>query len=89
MISKDARGFVLLSDVVPHIVQEIRYFSTFNFGAASILIDVADGQVALALLCQCCSANDAAIACQCVVLTVVEDYAARINILLYVDGGDI
>ena len=31
MISKDARGFVLLSDVVPHIVQEIRYYSTFNF----------------------------------------------------------
>ena len=31
MISKDASGFVLLSDVVPHIVQEIRYFSTFNF----------------------------------------------------------
>ena len=31
MISKDARGFVLLSDVVPHIIQEIRYFFTFNF----------------------------------------------------------
>ena len=31
MISKDPRGFVLLSDVIPHIVQEIRYFSTFNF----------------------------------------------------------
>ena len=31
MNSKDTRGFVLLSDVVPHIVQEIRYFSTFNF----------------------------------------------------------
>ena len=31
MVSKDAAGFVLLSDVVPHIVQEIRYFSTFNF----------------------------------------------------------
>ncbi len=27
----DAAGFVLLSDVVPSIVQEIRYFSTFNF----------------------------------------------------------
>ena len=27
----DASGFVLLSDFVPHIVQEIRYFSTFNF----------------------------------------------------------
>ena len=31
MPGKDASGFVLLSDVVPHIVQEIRYFSTFNF----------------------------------------------------------
>lgn len=31
MISKDARGFVLLSDVVPHIIQEIRYYSTYNF----------------------------------------------------------
>ena len=31
MIRRDAAGFVLLSDVVPHIVQEIRYFSTFNF----------------------------------------------------------
>ena len=31
MISKHSAGFVLLSDVVPHIVQEIRYFSTFNF----------------------------------------------------------
>ncbi|MCR5066826.1 MAG: M15 family metallopeptidase [Erysipelotrichaceae bacterium] len=27
----DASGFVLLSDYVPEIVQEIRYFSTFNF----------------------------------------------------------
>ena len=27
----DASGFVLLSDFVPSIVQEIRYFSTFNF----------------------------------------------------------
>ncbi len=27
----DASGFVLLSDFVPHIVQEIRYYSTFNF----------------------------------------------------------
>ena len=24
-------GFVLLADYVPHIVQEIRYFSTYNF----------------------------------------------------------
>lgn len=28
---KDASGFVLLSDFIPSIVQEIRYFSTFNF----------------------------------------------------------
>ena len=27
----DPSGFVLLSDVIPHIVQEIRYFSTYNF----------------------------------------------------------
>lgn len=27
----DASGFVLLSDYVPHIVQEIRYYSTYNF----------------------------------------------------------
>ena len=30
-IAMDASGFVLLSDYVPHIVQEIRYFSTYNF----------------------------------------------------------
>ena len=30
-ISSDSSGFVLLSDVVPNIVQEIRYFSTYNF----------------------------------------------------------
>ena len=30
-ITKDPSGFVLLSDVIPHIVQEIRYFSTYNF----------------------------------------------------------
>ena len=29
--STDASGFVLLSDYVPGIVQEIRYFSTYNF----------------------------------------------------------
>ena len=29
--STDASGFVLLSDFIPDIVQEIRYFSTFNF----------------------------------------------------------
>jgi D-alanyl-D-alanine dipeptidase len=28
---KDASGFVLLSDLVPGILQEIRYFSTYNF----------------------------------------------------------
>ena len=28
---QDASGFVLLSDYIPHIIQEIRYFSTFNF----------------------------------------------------------
>ena len=27
----DASGFVLLSDAVPHIIQEIRYYSTYNF----------------------------------------------------------
>ncbi|MBE6723793.1 MAG: peptidase M15 [Ruminococcaceae bacterium] len=27
----DPAGFALLSDVIPHIVQEIRYFSTYNF----------------------------------------------------------
>ena len=27
----DASGFVLLSDFVPHVVQEIRYYSTYNF----------------------------------------------------------
>ena len=31
MPNREAAGFVLLSDVVPHVVQEIRYFSTFNF----------------------------------------------------------
>ena len=27
----DPSGFVLLSDYVPHVVQEIRYYSTYNF----------------------------------------------------------
>ena len=31
MYNREASGFVLLSAVVPHIVQEIRKFSTFNF----------------------------------------------------------
>ena len=30
-ITMDPSGFVLLSDYVPGIVQEIRYFSTYNF----------------------------------------------------------
>ncbi|SEF57540.1 D-alanyl-D-alanine dipeptidase [Eubacterium ruminantium] len=30
-ITMNPSGFVLLSDVIPHIVQEIRYFSTYNF----------------------------------------------------------
>ena len=30
-ITMDPSGFVLLSDVIPHIVQEVRYFSTYNF----------------------------------------------------------
>ena len=30
-VTMDASGFVLLADVVPGIVQEIRYYSTFNF----------------------------------------------------------
>ncbi len=29
--SQDSSGFVLLADYVPHIVQEIRYYSTYNF----------------------------------------------------------
>ena len=29
--TKDPAGFVLLSDYVPHAIQEIRYFSTYNF----------------------------------------------------------
>ena len=30
-ITKDASGFVVLADYVPSIVQEIRYYSTYNF----------------------------------------------------------
>ena len=30
-ITMDASGFVLLSDYVPQIIQEIRYHSTYNF----------------------------------------------------------
>ena len=30
-ITKDPSGFVLLSDVIPSIVQEIRYYSSYNF----------------------------------------------------------
>lgn len=29
--TKDASGFVLMSDLIPQVVQEIRYYSTFNF----------------------------------------------------------
>ena len=28
---KDSSGFVVLADYVPHIIQEIRYHSTYNF----------------------------------------------------------
>ena len=31
MVTMDPRGFVLLADYVPGIVQEIRYYSTYNF----------------------------------------------------------
>ena len=27
----DPSGFVVLADYIPHIVQEIRYYSTYNF----------------------------------------------------------
>ena len=30
-LSSDSSDFVLLSDIVPDIIQEIRYYSTFNF----------------------------------------------------------
>ena len=30
-VIKDTSGFVLLSDYVPGMIQEIRYFSTYNF----------------------------------------------------------
>lgn len=30
-VTMDPSGFVLLSDYVPHMIQEIRYFSTYNF----------------------------------------------------------
>ena len=36
MISYDTSNFVLLSDVIPDIIQEIRYFSTYNFVGARI-----------------------------------------------------
>ena len=31
MVTHDSSGFVLLSDFVPSIIQEIRYYSTYNF----------------------------------------------------------
>ena len=30
-VTMDPSGFVVLADMVPHIVQEIRYYSTYNF----------------------------------------------------------
>lgn len=30
-ITMDPKGFVVLADMIPHIVQEIRYYSTYNF----------------------------------------------------------
>ena len=30
-LAYDSSGFVVLADYVPHIVQEIRYYSTYNF----------------------------------------------------------
>ena len=30
-VTMDPSGFVLLSDYVPHVIQEIRYYSTYNF----------------------------------------------------------
>ena len=30
-VTMDPSGFVVLADYVPHIVQEIRYYSTYNF----------------------------------------------------------
>ena len=30
-VTMDPSGFVLLADFVPHIIQEIRYYSTYNF----------------------------------------------------------
>ena len=30
-VTMDARGFVLLGEYIPAIVQEIRYYSTYNF----------------------------------------------------------
>ena len=30
-VTMDPSGFVLLADYIPHIVQEIRYYSTYNF----------------------------------------------------------
>ena len=30
-VTMDPSGFVLLADYVPNIVQEIRYYSTYNF----------------------------------------------------------
>lgn len=37
-VTMDASGFVLLSDYVPAVIQEIRYFSTYNFVGESNLV---------------------------------------------------
>ena len=42
---EDASGFVLLSDYVPSIIQEIRYFSTYNF--VGDRIDGYEGPIAI------------------------------------------
>ena len=31
IVTNDASGFVVLADFVPSIIQEIRYYSTYNF----------------------------------------------------------
>ena len=31
MVTKDSSGFIVLADFVPEIIQEIRYYSTYNF----------------------------------------------------------
>ena len=38
--TRDASGFVLLADFVPGIIQEIRYYSTYNFIGERIMISL-------------------------------------------------